>query len=157
MLCTGKARGLLFAVTTRTVSWPPACPERIAQTKDRMKTPLLAVSIASLAAAVELAACGGGGCPWKQVNFQVAPPESCVTTQYSTCDDNNSVTLQNGCSVSLVVDYNADSGLSPLTIAPGSSQFISVLHFVSNGGTHIAIPATLGSTSIVISYDIATN
>jgi hypothetical protein len=104
---------------------------------------------------LETAACSpGGGCYWHQTNFQVTPPESCVQTAFQTCDATDSVTLVNGCSDTLVVDYSdTDSGLSTATLAPGTQQQIIVRPFVSNG-QHVRIPATLGTTTIVISYDV---
>ena len=96
----------------------------------------------------------GGGCYWQQKNFQVTPAESCVQTAYDVCDATNEVTLVNGCSDTLVVDYGrTDAGLPKATLLPGTRQHIFVWPFVSDS-QHVRIPATLGTTAITISYDV---
>lgn len=96
----------------------------------------------------------GGGCYWQQKNFQVTPAESCVQTAYESCDATDAVTLVNGCSDTLVVDYGGnDAGLPKVTLLPGTRQQIIVRPFVSDG-EHVRIPATLGTTAITISYDV---
>jgi hypothetical protein len=120
-----------------------------------MKTSHLVQLLFGMGFVAQIAACSpGGGCYWTQQNFQVAPPESCIHSQYQSCDANNSLTLQNGCADPLVVNYSqTDGGESPVTVAPGASAEFVVAPFVT-GGTHVSIPATLGTTAIVISYDV---
>jgi hypothetical protein len=99
----------------------------------------------------------GGGCYWHQTHFQVSPPESCVQTNYDVCNASHWVTVINSCTQNVVITYSqTDSGISNVTIAPGTKQLINTSPFATTGpnGWHIQIPATLGTTSIVISYDV---
>jgi hypothetical protein len=63
--------------------------------------------------------------------------------------------LQNGCTDPLVIDYSqTEAGKASLTIAPGATTEVLVVSAFVTGGSHVTIPATLGTTAIVISYDV---
>jgi hypothetical protein len=98
----------------------------------------------------------GGGCYWAQKNYKVTPPERCVQTNYDVCDATQWVTLKNGCTDPLVIEPIQPDAGAAVTIAPGSSQLISVQRFADAAG-HVQIPALLGTTAIVIAYDVVTN
>jgi len=67
---------------------------------------------------------------------------------------NTSIELQNNCSEALVVQQRVgDAGTDPVTIKPGGSDTVVVLYFTDKN-RHVSIPAQLGSTNVVLSWDI---
>ncbi len=110
--------------------------------------------------------CLGGGCYATQENFRVTPTESCIQPVFDVCDAQaGSLTVRNNCADPLVVLDSSvgDSGAggtsqADITIEPGAKDEIECAPFTdsSNSGLwHVTIPAVLGTTSIVITFDIA--
>lgn len=120
-----------------------------------MRVGAFAVVFCGIPLAIHALACGGG-CYWAQKNYQVTPPESCVQTNYDVCDATQQVTLKNACTAPLVVEPSQPDAGAAVTIAPGTSQVIIVQRYANAAG-HVQIPALLGATPIVISYDVVTN
>jgi hypothetical protein len=66
----------------------------------------------------------------------------------------SSIELQNNCSEALVVEQRVgDAGADPVTIKPGTKGSVMVMHFTDEN-KHVSIPAHLGSTDLVLSWDI---
>jgi len=103
--------------------------------------------------ALDTMSCTTGGCYWTQNNFKVMPAESCVHLIHDVCG-NSSIVLENDCAEALVVQQRpGDAASNPLTIESGSSGTVIVTDFTDKKG-HVSIPAQLGSTDVVISWDI---
>ena len=101
----------------------------------------------------QLVGCALGGCQWQQSNFSMSPSESCLEPIFDVCDQ-SSIKLQNNCSDALVVDTtSAPPGTAAQTIAPGArAELMAGAFQVSTG--HFRVPATLGATPIVLSWDV---
>jgi len=104
----------------------------------------------------QLAGCATGGCYAKQRNFTVSPSEGCLQPIFDVCDY-SSIELQNTCSDALVVDTTAaPPGTSAQTIAPGARAELMANAFQEGNG-HFRVPAKLGATPIVISWDVSSD
>ncbi len=119
-------------------------------------------------ASIYLPACGGG-CYAKDENFQVTPSENCIQPVFDVCQAQGGwLTLKNNCSEALVLGPVAskagadssvsDAGTGAVTIAAGEEVQFNVAPFAdtSNGSLwQVSIPATLGSMSVAITFEIA--
>lgn len=100
----------------------------------------------------QLVGCALGGCYTKQVNFTVSPSEGCLQPIFDVCDQ-SSIKLQNNCSDALVVDTStAPAGTAIQTIVAGAREELMAGAF-REGAAHFRVPAKLGATPIVISWD----
>jgi len=103
--------------------------------------------------ALGITSCTSGGCYWTQNDFKVTPAESCVQLVHDVCG-NSSIVLENHCPEALVIQKRpGDAGSDSLTIQSGSSGTVIVTDFTDKNG-HVSIPAQLGSTDVVLSWDI---
>ena len=104
-----------------------------------------------------------GGCNSRAQNLQVTPAESCLQPSADVCDAQTGwLRVHNGCADPLVVDYSGVDGgtLNPdgthtdsVTVAPGASEQLNI-HAFDDGRGDIHVPAKLGATAIVISYQV---
>lgn len=109
--------------------------------------------VVTVALSLGIASCSPGGCYWTQDNFTVTPAENCIQLIHDVCG-NTDIKLSNNCSETLVVQQgDGDAGADSVTIEPGTSDTVMVLHFTDKNG-HVSIPAQLGSTNVVLSWDI---
>ena len=88
---------------------------------------------------------GCGGCYSHQENFTVTPAQPCLQPVFDVCQaQEGTLTLDNTCSSALT--------LNGTTIGAGKEGSLDVQAFTH--GSNVSIPATLGSTPIVISYSV---
>lgn len=119
----------------------------------------LLVPLAIVLAAGTTACVHDGGCYATQSGFAVTAAESCLGFTPDVCDGQDGyLTIVNSCTDDLIIAATAGDvdAAATQTVSAGHTASVYIFPFetATSGGGTVDVPATLGGTSIAITYTV---